>query len=171
MTPFIVGILTSGDCRLPFDRVPDAVPSNAQHFLVCLLSDCARYSGVARFLLHIPIKSGSMEHRGWTGYLGPTEHRWINEFVGLLVLTFGILLALSLVSFNPGRSVVQYQPKPPLGGPPIEFCRSSSARLRRISSSRPGVIRHFYSRYSWGSMHSAGWLPGRFEVSVCDWRE
>jgi S-DNA-T family DNA segregation ATPase FtsK/SpoIIIE len=42
-----------------------------------------------------------MEHRGWTGYLVPTGHRWINEFVGLVILTLGILLALSLVSFNP----------------------------------------------------------------------
>jgi S-DNA-T family DNA segregation ATPase FtsK/SpoIIIE len=37
----------------------------------------------------------------WTTYLIPSDHRRLNEFVGLLVLTFGILLALSLVSFNP----------------------------------------------------------------------
>src|SRR5262245_21845162 len=37
----------------------------------------------------------------WSAYLVPSEHRRINEFIGLLVLTFGILLALSLVSFNP----------------------------------------------------------------------
>jgi DNA segregation ATPase FtsK/SpoIIIE, S-DNA-T family len=37
----------------------------------------------------------------WIAYLVPSEHRRLNEFIGLLVLTFGILLALSLVSFNP----------------------------------------------------------------------
>ena len=37
----------------------------------------------------------------WTSYLVPSEHRRLNEFIGLLVLTFGILLALSLVSFDP----------------------------------------------------------------------
>src|SRR5262245_14421569 len=37
----------------------------------------------------------------WTSYLVPSEHRRLNEFIGLLVLTFGILLALSLISFNP----------------------------------------------------------------------
>jgi S-DNA-T family DNA segregation ATPase FtsK/SpoIIIE len=42
-----------------------------------------------------------MAHRRWLGYLVPTGHRWVNEFVGLLILTFAILLALSLVSFNP----------------------------------------------------------------------
>src|SRR5436190_24270283 len=36
-----------------------------------------------------------------TSYLIPSEHRRLNEFVGLLMLTLGILLALSLVSFNP----------------------------------------------------------------------
>jgi len=37
----------------------------------------------------------------WTAYLVPTDHRRLNEFVGLLLLTFAILLGLSLVSFNP----------------------------------------------------------------------
>jgi S-DNA-T family DNA segregation ATPase FtsK/SpoIIIE len=37
----------------------------------------------------------------WTAYLIPTDHRRINEFVGLLLLTLAILSGLSLVSFNP----------------------------------------------------------------------
>jgi len=37
----------------------------------------------------------------WTSYFVPSEHRRLNEFIGLVVLTIGILLALSLVSFNP----------------------------------------------------------------------
>ncbi|HYR85975.1 MAG TPA: DNA translocase FtsK 4TM domain-containing protein [Terriglobia bacterium] len=42
-----------------------------------------------------------MAQRSWTAYLVPTEHRRVNEFVGLLLLTIAILLGLSLISFNP----------------------------------------------------------------------
>src|SRR6266516_1572841 len=42
-----------------------------------------------------------MSQRSWTAYFVPTEYRRVNEFVGLLLLTIAILLALSLVSFNP----------------------------------------------------------------------
>jgi DNA segregation ATPase FtsK/SpoIIIE, S-DNA-T family len=37
----------------------------------------------------------------WNAYLVPTDHRRVNEFVGLLLLTAAILCGLSLVSFNP----------------------------------------------------------------------
>jgi S-DNA-T family DNA segregation ATPase FtsK/SpoIIIE len=37
----------------------------------------------------------------WTAYLVPTDHRRVNEFIGLLLLTIAILCGLSLVSFNP----------------------------------------------------------------------
>ncbi len=36
----------------------------------------------------------------WTTYLRPTEHRRLNEFVGLLLVTVAVLVALSLVSFD-----------------------------------------------------------------------
>ncbi len=36
----------------------------------------------------------------WTVYLTPTEHRRINEFVGLLLVTVAVLISLSLVSFD-----------------------------------------------------------------------
>src|SRR5262249_13809749 len=78
--------------------LPDAVFANAQHLLVCFLPDCTRDCGAARFVDRIPIESSAMS---WTAYLVPSPHRRLNEFIGLLVLTFGILLALSLVSFNP----------------------------------------------------------------------
>src|SRR5213083_1484785 len=42
-----------------------------------------------------------MGQQFFTAYLVPTEHRRLNEFVGLLLLTVAVLLALSLVSFNP----------------------------------------------------------------------
>jgi S-DNA-T family DNA segregation ATPase FtsK/SpoIIIE len=62
-----------------------------------------------------------MEHRGWTGYLVPTEHHWINEFVGLLILTLGILLALSLVSFNPDDPSFNISTNPHFSGRPSNF--------------------------------------------------
>jgi S-DNA-T family DNA segregation ATPase FtsK/SpoIIIE len=36
----------------------------------------------------------------WTVYLRPTEHRRVNEFVGLILVTIAVLMALSLISFN-----------------------------------------------------------------------
>jgi S-DNA-T family DNA segregation ATPase FtsK/SpoIIIE len=62
-----------------------------------------------------------MEHRSWLGYLVPTEHRWINEFVGLLVLTFAILLALSLVSFNPDDPSFNISKNAQLAARPANF--------------------------------------------------
>ena len=38
----------------------------------------------------------------WTVYLTPTDHRRINEFVGLLLVTVAVLVGLSLVSFDAG---------------------------------------------------------------------
>ncbi len=37
----------------------------------------------------------------WTGYLTPTEHRRLNEFVGLVLVTIAVMVGLSLVSFDP----------------------------------------------------------------------
>src|SRR3954469_21843261 len=62
-----------------------------------------------------------MENRSWTGYLVPTEHRRLNEFVGLLVLTFGILLALSLVSFNPDDPSFNISQNPQFAGKATNF--------------------------------------------------
>src|SRR4030095_2760907 len=42
-----------------------------------------------------------MAERTWLPYVVPSEHRRINEFVGLVLATLAILIGLSLVSFNP----------------------------------------------------------------------
>jgi len=39
--------------------------------------------------------------RNLKAYLVPTEHRRINEFIGLLLATIAVLVGLSLISFNP----------------------------------------------------------------------
>jgi DNA segregation ATPase FtsK/SpoIIIE, S-DNA-T family len=57
----------------------------------------------------------------WIGYFVPTEHRRLNEFIGLLVLTFGILLALSLVSFNPDDPSFNISQNPQFAGKATNF--------------------------------------------------
>jgi DNA segregation ATPase FtsK/SpoIIIE, S-DNA-T family len=57
----------------------------------------------------------------WTGYLVPTDHRRINEFVGLLLLTLAILLGLSLVSFNPDDPSLNISRNPHFATHPTNF--------------------------------------------------
>ena len=58
---------------------------------------------------------------GWTTYLIPTDHRRINEFVGLLLLTIAILLALSLVSFSPDDPSFNISTNPNFYAKPTNF--------------------------------------------------
>lgn len=57
----------------------------------------------------------------WTAYLVPSGHRRLNEFVGLLVLTCGILLALSLISFNPDDLSLNVSQNPQFAPKPTNF--------------------------------------------------
>src|SRR2546425_4703292 len=57
----------------------------------------------------------------WSMYLVPSDHRRLNEFIGLLVLTVGILLALSLISFNPDDSSFNISQNPQFAVPPTNF--------------------------------------------------
>jgi S-DNA-T family DNA segregation ATPase FtsK/SpoIIIE len=57
----------------------------------------------------------------WTTFFVPSEHRRLNEFVGLLVLTLGILLALSLVSFNPDDPSFNISQNPQFAAKPSNF--------------------------------------------------
>ncbi len=57
----------------------------------------------------------------WVAYFTPSEHRRLNEFVGLLVLTLGILLALSLISFNPDDPSFNISKNPHFAGSPTNF--------------------------------------------------
>jgi S-DNA-T family DNA segregation ATPase FtsK/SpoIIIE len=62
-----------------------------------------------------------MGPRSWTAYLVPTEHRRVNEFVGLLLLTIAILLGLSLISFNPDDPSLNISRNPEFTGKPTNF--------------------------------------------------
>ena len=57
----------------------------------------------------------------WTGYLVPTDHRRINEFVGLLLLTVAILAGLSLISFNPDDPSFNISKNPHFDSRPTNF--------------------------------------------------
>ena len=56
-----------------------------------------------------------------TSYLVPTDHRRINEFVGLLLLTLAILVGLSLVSFNPDDPSFNISKNPHFDTRPTNF--------------------------------------------------
>jgi len=57
----------------------------------------------------------------WTAYLVPTDHRRINEFVGLLLLTVAILAGLSLISFNPDDPSFNISKSPHFDSRPTNF--------------------------------------------------
>jgi DNA segregation ATPase FtsK/SpoIIIE, S-DNA-T family len=57
----------------------------------------------------------------WTAYLVPTDHRRINEFVGLLLLTLAILSGLSLVSYNPDDPSFNISRNPHFDARPTNF--------------------------------------------------
>lgn len=73
-----------------------------------------------------------MSVRGWTTYVMPTEHRRLNEFIGLLVLTTAILVGLSLVSFDPDDPSFNISKNPRFAGKPSNFAGVAGAYLADI---------------------------------------
>jgi DNA segregation ATPase FtsK/SpoIIIE, S-DNA-T family len=62
-----------------------------------------------------------MAERTWFPYVVPSEHRRVNEFVGLLLATLAILIALSLVSFNPDDPSFNISRNPRFAGSATNF--------------------------------------------------
>ena len=62
-----------------------------------------------------------MAERTWSNYVVPSEHRRINEFVGLVLATVAILIALSLVSFNPDDPSFNISTNPRFAGSATNF--------------------------------------------------
>jgi S-DNA-T family DNA segregation ATPase FtsK/SpoIIIE len=54
-------------------------------------------------------------------YLVPTEHRRLNEFIGLLLATMAVLVGLSLISFNPDDPSFNISRSPHFEGKPANF--------------------------------------------------
>src|SRR5262245_4429517 len=59
--------------------------------------------------------------RNLLGYFVPTEHRRINEFIGLLLATTAILVGLSLISFNPDDPSFNISRNPHFAAKPTNF--------------------------------------------------
>src|SRR5262245_34379723 len=62
-----------------------------------------------------------MAERTLSSYVVPTEHRRVNEFVGLVLATVAILLGLSLISFNPDDPSFNISKNPRFAGPATNF--------------------------------------------------
>jgi DNA segregation ATPase FtsK/SpoIIIE, S-DNA-T family len=73
-----------------------------------------------------------MAQRSWTAYLVPTEHRRVNEFVGLLLLTIAILLGLSLISFNPDDPSFNISRNPQFAEKPTNFIGVAGAYVADV---------------------------------------
>src|SRR5437870_11582360 len=86
-----------------------------------------------------------MSQRSWTAYCVPTEHRRVNDFVGLLLLTLAILLALSLVSFNPDDPSFNISRNPQFETKATNFAGVVGSHLA-ILSSRPWAFPAFSFR-------------------------
>src|SRR5215467_7595908 len=65
----------------------------------------------------------------WTGYVVPTPHRRLNEFVGLLLLTMAVLVGLSLVSFNPSDPSFNISKNPYFDAKPSNFIGVTGAYM------------------------------------------
>src|SRR5215468_2393252 len=59
--------------------------------------------------------------RSFLAYFAPTEHRRVNEFIGLLLATMAILVGLSLISFNPSDPSFNISQAPHFDGKPANF--------------------------------------------------
>jgi len=65
----------------------------------------------------------------WAGFLVPSGHRRLNEFVGLLLLTTAVLVALSLVSFNPDDPSLNISKNPRFDGKAENFIGVAGAMI------------------------------------------
>src|SRR4051812_40403639 len=59
--------------------------------------------------------------RSVMGYFVPTDHRRVNESIGLLLATAAILLALSLISFTPSDPSFNISRNPQFDAKPANF--------------------------------------------------
>jgi DNA segregation ATPase FtsK/SpoIIIE, S-DNA-T family len=67
--------------------------------------------------------------RNFRGYLIPTEHRRLNEFIGLLLATVAVLIGLSLISFNPDDPSFNIARNPAFAGKPANFIGTLGAYI------------------------------------------
>ena len=74
-----------------------------------------------------------MGQRSLSAYVVPTEHRRVNEFIGLLLLTISILFGLSLISFNPDDPSLNISTNPRFNERPANFIGPLGTYLADLS--------------------------------------
>jgi len=65
----------------------------------------------------------------WASYLVPSEHRRLNEFIGILLLTVAVLIGLSLISFNPTDPSFNISRNPHFNAKPTNFVGVTGAYM------------------------------------------
>src|SRR3972149_11790593 len=100
-----------------------------------------------------------MGQRSWTAYVVPTEHRRLNEFVGLLLLTAAILFGLSLVSFNPDDPSFNISRNPRFDPRPANFAGPLGSYLADISFQVLGFSSFFVPVFF--GVYAFYWLASR----------
>ena len=67
--------------------------------------------------------------RNFRAYLIPSEHRRLNEFIGLLLAAIALLVGLSLISFNPDDPSFNISRNPTFEGKPANFIGAMGAYI------------------------------------------
>jgi hypothetical protein len=99
-----------------------------------------------------------MAERTWFTYVVPSEHRRINEFVGLVLATVTILIELSLVSFNPDDPSFNISTNPRFAGSATNFVGIVGSYVADLFFQTWGFPR---SRFRLSrSLRSIGWRRG-----------
>ena len=90
-TDFLVGVAVSADHRLRGDRLVSALSASQRAASVCVLPD---------YFWHNSACSGFHPPASVMKLLSPTQHRRLNEIIGFLLLSLGLVMLLSLVSYH-----------------------------------------------------------------------
>ena len=90
-TDFLVGVARERPHRLPGDFLVPALFASRRVAAVCILPHCFWHNSAC---------SGFHPPASVMKLLSPTQHRRLNEIVGFLLLSLGLVMLLSLVSYH-----------------------------------------------------------------------
>ena len=104
----------------------------------------------------------------WTVYLTPTEHRRINEFIGLLLVTVAVLIGLSLISFDASDPSFNISRNPRFDETPANLVGVVGSYSSDLLFQTVGYAASCCLFFS-GSMRSTGSHHGRSRMSALVW--
>ena len=79
--------------------------------------------------------------------LTPTENKRLNELIGFLCITLGLLMALALISYSPARRGIQRERRWARRRLPREIGLGPPAPMARTCSSKSLALRHSCCRW------------------------